>query len=118
MDEFHIDSLRRNSYSAFGEYVEGVLGEFPESGLVPYTFICGFLGINPMVEGLQIKPNLPSDMEYAGISEYWYGNREYSIQISRAVSAPVVEIHAGVYYLTLPANSTYYITADNRLIEG
>ncbi len=118
MDEFHIDSLRRNSYSQFGEYIEGVIGEFPESGLVPYTFICGFLGINASVDGLQIKPNLPSDMDYAGISEYWYGNREYSIQISREVSAPSVEIHAGVYYVTLPANGTYYITADNRLIQG
>ena len=118
MEEFHKDSLRRNSYSQFGEYIEGVVGEFPESGLVPYTFINGFLGITPEVKGLKISPNLPSDMEYAGISEYWYGNREYSIQVSKKVQSPTVEIHAGVYYVTLPANQTYYITVDNRLIAG
>lgn len=118
MEEFHKDSLRRNSYSQHGEYIEGVIGEFPESGLVPYAFISGFLGINPDVKGLKISPNLPSDMDYAGISEYWYGNREYSIQISRTVQKPSVEIHAGVYYVTVPADKTYYITADNRLIAG
>ena len=118
MDEFHIDSLRRNSYSQYGEYIEGVIGEFPESGLVPYAFISGFLGINATARGLEICPSLPSGMDYAGISEYWYGNREYSIKISRDADEPSVEIHAGVYYVTLPADGTYYITADNRLVRG
>lgn len=118
MDEFHIDSLRRNSYSQFGEYIEGVIGEFPESGLVPYAFISGFLGINSDPQGLRIDPNLPSDMDYAGISEYWFGNRQYSIKVSKDVTAPSVEIHSGIYYVTLPADGAYYITADNRLIQA
>ena len=59
MDEFHKDSLRRNSRTYFGEYVEGILGEFPESGLVPYTFVSGICGIKTTLKGLEISANLP-----------------------------------------------------------
>jgi hypothetical protein len=117
INEFRLDELRRNAYTEHGEYVEGILGEFPESGLVPYTFISGFLGINPGVRGLEIRPNLPNKMEYAGISRYQYGNRTYSIKLIKGLSAPNIEIHSGVYYVELPAGKDYAVTPDNRLIE-
>ena len=122
MEEFHKDSLRRNSYSIHGEYIEGVIGEFPESGLVPYFFINGFLGISTTAQGLRICPQLPSDMEYAGVAEYHFGNREYSIQVGKNISAPAVHKYekpdgSTLWYVQLPADKTYLITADNRLIE-
>ena len=118
MDEFHKDSLRRNSRTYYGEYVEGILGEFPESGLVPYTFVNALCGINPKVKGLEISSKLPSDMEYAGVSEYRYGNRVYSIRVDKSLKQPIVEKYDdGTFYVQLPANETYYITKDNRLIK-
>ncbi|MDR3318338.1 MAG: hypothetical protein LBS99_02775 [Clostridiales bacterium] len=117
VDEFKKDELRRNSYTEHGEYVEGVIGEFPESGLVPYTFINGFLGINAVAKGLRIKPALPSAMEYAGISQYFFGNREYSIKAVKGLSAPKVEKYGDVYFVQVPAEKSYIITLDNRLIE-
>lgn len=125
LDEFHIDSLRRNSYKPFvqdgyqgiGEYREGVIGEFPESGLVPLTFVTGFLGINPTGQGLEIAPNLPTELSFAGIREYRFGNRLYSIQVVRNLDAPEVRYTADKYFLRLPAEKTYIITFDNRLIE-
>lgn len=118
MDEFHKDSLRRNSRTYYGEYVEGILGEFPESGLVPYTFVNALCGINPKVKGLEISSRLPSDMEYAGVSEYRYGNRVYSIRVDKSLKQPIVEKYDdGTFYVQLPANETYYITKDNRLIK-
>ena len=122
MGEFHKDSMRRNSYSRHGEYIEGVIGEFPESGLVPYFFIEGFLGISTCAEGLRIKPSLPSDMMYAGIREYHFGKREYSIKIDKSLTVPVVEEIVKndgsiLYSLQLPAQKTYIITADNQIIK-
>ena len=119
MDEFHEDSLRRNARTYYGEYVEGILGEFPESGLVPYTFVSGLCGINPTVKGLEISSNLPSCMDYAGVSEYRYGNRVYSIRVDKSLTSPVVEKYDdGTFYVRIPAGQTWYITADNRLIKG
>ena len=125
IDEFHIDALRRNSYRTFtqagtqgiGEYREGVIGEFPESGLVPLTFISGFLGINVGSEGLEISPNLPDDLSFAGVREYNFGNRVYSIQVAKAISTPVVEYDGSKYFVKLPADKDYVITLDNRLLE-
>jgi len=119
MEEFHKDSLRRNSRTYFGEYVEGILGEFPESGLVPYTFVSGLCGITTTVDGLKIDAALPSEMDYAGITCYKYGNRTYSIRVDRTISQPVVEKYSdGTYYVQIPADQVYYITADNRLRKG
>lgn len=119
MDEFHKDSLRRNSRTVYGEYVEGIVGEFPESGLVPYTFLTGFLGINATKNGLEISPRLPSSMDYAGVSTYVYGNRTYSIRVDKKVKQPQVsKYNDGTFYVVLPAEETYYITADNRLVKA
>ena len=119
VDEFHVDSLRRNSRTVYGEYVEGVLGEFPESGLVPYTFVSGLCGINVTTKGLEISANLPKEVDYAGVSTYRFGNRTYSIRVDKNLTAPVVEQYAdGTFYVQLPADGTYYITMDNRLVRG
>lgn len=118
MEEFHADSLRRNSRTYYGEYVEGILGEFPESGLVPYTFVSSVLGINAKGKGLEISANLPSGMDYAGVSEYRYGNRTYSIRVDKNLAEPVVEKYDdGSFYVRIPAGETWYITRDNRLMK-
>ena len=126
MEEFHKDGLRRNRYMLYtqnsetgvGEYSEGVIGEFPESGLVPYTFIEGVIGLKTSNEGLVIDANLPSNMDYAGIREYRFGNYDYSIQVSKNISKPVVKKVDGKYFVSVPANSKYIITVDGRLIKG
>lgn len=125
MNEFHKDSLRRNRYMSYvqngvqsmGEYSEGVLGEFPESGLVPLTFVTGFLGLNPCAQGLKISPALPSGYGFAGIREYRFGNRTYSIQIDGTISSPSVQYDGNKYFLRLPADKEYILTYDNRLTQ-
>lgn len=126
MEEFHKDSLRRNRYMTFvqngesgvGEYSEGVLGEFPESGLVPLTFVTGFLGLNPCAQGLKISPKLPSGYDYAGIRDYRFGNRVYSIQADKTIAQPSVQYDGEKYFLRLPADKTYIVTYDNRLLAA
>ena len=118
MDEFHIDSLRRDPRTSFGVYQVSINGEFPESGLVPLTFITDIVGITPAVEGLKIESCLPSNMTYAGVREYRYGNKVYQIEVNKNISTPIVSYDGEKYIVKLPANKTYYITLQNKLIEA
>lgn len=118
MDEFHIDSLRRDPRTSFGVYQVSINGEFPESGLVPLTFVTDIVGITPDVKGLKIDSCLPSDMTYAGVAEYNYGNRKYHIEVNKNLTEPVVSYDGQKYTVKLPANKTYYITLQNKLIEA
>ena len=126
MNEFHKDSLRRNRYMTYvqngyqgvGEYSEGVIGEFPESGLVPLTFVTGFLGLNVTPEGLEISPSLPSEYSFAGIREYRFANRVYSVQVRKDINEPTVQYNDEKYFVCVPASGKYVITKDNRLIKA
>ena len=118
MDEFHIDSLRRDPRTDFGIYQVSINGEFPESGLVPLTFVTDIVGITPDVKGLKIDSCLPADMTYAGVAEYNYGNRKYHIEVNKNLTEPVVTYDGEKYTVKLPANKTYYITLQNKLIEA
>ena len=118
MEEFHKDSLRRNRFSEHGEYCEGVLGEFPESGLVPLTFLNGFMGVKPSVLGLQITPCLPSDYNVAGVREYRFNNGVYSIEISRDITEATLEQDGEIWRVRLPAEGTFTVTRDNQLVIG
>lgn len=60
----------------------GVEGEFPESGLVPCAFLYGFLGIDADIDGLKIRPNLPSFMTYAGVRNLCYAGSLYDIRVT------------------------------------
>ena len=117
MDEFHKDSLRRDPRTKFGGYRVSINGEFPESGLVPLTFVTDIVGVTPEVKGLKIQSCLPSDMKYAGVREYNYGNRKYHIEVNKDLTDPQVSLENGVYTVKLPADRTFYITLQNKLIE-
>ncbi len=121
MEEFGIDQLRRYSFSNNGEdagYIEGTIGEYPESGMVPLTFLNTFIGMNTSGRGLVIEPNLPGSLSYAGVRSYFFGGREYSVYVGRDVASPVVEKYGDVYYVKLPASGSYTITYDNRLVAN
>lgn len=101
MDEFKIDQLIRDpkntsflwveSYPGAGDWHQewrdgpewkiGLIGEYPENGLVPATFLYGFLGIDADYDGLEIFPKLSSDMTYASVKDLTYGKKNYSISV-------------------------------------
>ncbi len=119
LEEFHKDSLRRAPRPIPGNFYQvSIVGEFPESGLVPLTFVTDIVGITPEVKGLRIESCLPSDMKYAGVDEYHYSKRLYSIEVSKDLSSPEMTQAEGKYVVRVPAGRTFYITPDNQLIEG
>jgi hypothetical protein len=84
MDEFRIDELRRDPTNNVGaNWKIGITGVFPESGLVPASFLYAFLGIDADVRGLNIRPNLPSALEYAGVRDLSFGRGLYDVQVWR-----------------------------------
>ena len=118
MDEFHKDSLRRDPRTKWGPYLVSINGEFPESGLVPLTFVTNVVGVTPQVKGLQIKANLPSDMTFAGVKDYDFCGRTYNIEVRKDLTAPEMTADGSVYTVKVPASSIWYITAQNQLIAA
>ena len=119
MSEFHIDSLRRAPRPIPGNFYQvSIVGEFPESGLVPLSFLTGIIGVNPDVKGLKIESNLPSDMEFAGVSEYNYMERKYDIEVNKAITAPEMTQKDGKFVVKVPASGTFYITKDNKIMAN
>ena len=118
MDEFHIDSLRRDPRTKWGPYLVSINGEFPESGLVPATFVTQVVGVFPDVAGLRIEAGLPSDMTYAGVREYHYNGLVYHILVDKTLTEPSMTLEDGVYFVKLPADKAYYITRENTIVEA
>lgn len=114
LDEFHEDLLRRR-YIASIATAEGVVGEFPESGIVPLVFQNGVIGLETRADALSVTPNLPSDMEFAGIREYHYNGNQYDIQVSKKVKKPTMEQDGETWRVKLPADGSYRITLDNTI---
>lgn len=112
--EFHRrNQLRVFPYPTEIGYVEGIIGEFPESGLVPSVFVEGFLGILPGVDGLSIEPKIPEDMSYAGVRAYQFAGRCYDICVDRAISAPKLEQQAdGTWSLCVPADGQWVLSEN------
>ena len=82
MEEFGVDELRRNPPNNMGrQWKFGIIGVFPESGLVPASFLYAFLGLDAGKAGLIVQPNLPSALEYAGIRNLAFANGLYTLTV-------------------------------------
>ena len=118
LTEFHLqDQLRVFPYPTDIGYSAGVIGEFPESGMVPVVFLEGFLGIVPSKEGLSITPQLTTDMTYAGVREYRFNDNVYNIKADKNISEPKIEQNGDTWIVEVPANGTWILNADNEVTE-
>ncbi|NJO17559.1 MAG: hypothetical protein HC877_18020 [Thioploca sp.] len=59
----------------------GIIGEFPESGLVPTVFLYGYMGIDAKEDGLNIRPKFPRDMTWGKVNEVIYHDNTLSIEV-------------------------------------
>jgi hypothetical protein len=57
---------------------------FPESGLAPASFIYAFLGIQATAEGLTIAPNLPSQLQFAGVKNLYYRGVMLDVKVTKS----------------------------------
>lgn len=111
-DEFEKDQLRRDPDNGRGQSdVVGILREFPESGLIPYFFIDGILGLNPVAGGLRIEPSLPQAWPSATVRDFEFAGKKYSITADRSASAPKMDGRQ----IVVPADGAWLLTPDGRL---
>lgn len=112
LDEFHKDHLHRAPSNQLGStHVEGILREFPESGLVPLFFVTGILGLEPQADGLMIAPSLPEQWGFAGVNKYWFARKKYSIRAERDLETPEVD---GLN-ITVPAQGTWRLSPEGEV---
>ena len=82
--EYGKDELLRDPSNSYGSaWILGVIGEFPESGLVPTTFLRGLMGVNATARGLEIAPNIPAEYGTLGAKGVQYGGKVYNVEIER-----------------------------------
>jgi hypothetical protein len=114
LNEFHKDQLRRKPGNTFGStHLEGILREFPESGLVPLFFVTGILGIEPDADGLRIAPALPDGWRFAGVREYEFAGKTYSIRVEKDRVGPVVK---GAQVI-VPAGGSWLLKPDGTITQ-
>ena len=61
----------------------GITNEFPESGLIPLTWLNGFMGTTAEYDGLHIVPAIPEDYEFMGMRDLTYGGKAYDLTVYR-----------------------------------
>ena len=70
-------------------WLEGLIGEFPESGLVPTVYLYGLLGISAESDGFHVSPAFNRVYETMGVTSTTYGGRAYGVEVSRDGSMTV-----------------------------
>ncbi len=106
-------------------WLEGLNGEFPESGLVPTVYLYSLLGISAEAGALAIAPAFNDVYEYMGVRKLTYGGNDYAVEVRRDGSAAIIPAK-GVADLTIRytperfgdrAFTVTYVTADGPVTQ-
>jgi len=82
--EFRKDQLKRDPPNNKGAaWKWGIIGEFPESGLVPATIALGFMGLDATPDALVVKPRLPKALPWLEVKHVNYRGNVYSIRADK-----------------------------------
>lgn len=95
-------------------WLEGLNGEFPESGLVPTAYLYGLVGISAEYDGLHLTPAFNDVYEYMGVKEMTYGGKTYAIQVNRDASC-VITPASGSVEMNLHYTPGRFKSADYRI---
>jgi len=139
LNEYGKDRLRRDpgdgntcNHPTYGpvecnKWKIGVIGEYPESGLVPTVFIYGYLGIDANAYGLSLSPNFPAGLTIAGVNDLHFRGNIFDLEVhengSNLVDKIVVSVSKGgalpvVINATVKrVNSKYKISRNGSITE-
>jgi len=85
LTEFRKDQLKRDPANNKGAaWKWGIIGEFPESGLVPATLALGFLGLDATPEMLMVNPRLPKALPWLEALQIHYRGGVYSVRVDQS----------------------------------
>lgn len=84
LSEHRKDGLKRDPKNNKGAaWKWGIIGEFPESGLVPASVALGFMGLDASVDALIIRPQLPKSLHWLEVKHVNYFEGIYSIRVDQ-----------------------------------
>ena len=69
--------------SDVGNWVEGMVGEFPESGIVSRAFVSALCGLDAGTDSFVIQPNLPSDVKTLGMDFVNIKGNTYAVKVTQ-----------------------------------
>lgn len=101
-----------------GSWLEGLNGEFPESGLVPATYTYSLVGVTAEHDGLHIAPTFNNVYEFMGVRQVRYNGKSYDIRVNRDASC-VITVTDGAVDMTLKytperfSDTLYTVTVIN-----
>lgn len=82
--EHRKDGLKRDPKNNKGAVWKwGIIGEFPESGLVPAAIALGFMGLDATADELVVNPRLPKALPWLEVKHVNYRGGIYSIRADR-----------------------------------
>jgi hypothetical protein len=85
LDEFQVEQLRRDpAEPGSAPWKFGIIGEFPESGLVPCVMAYGFAGLEANASGLVVRPQLPAAWEHMLLRQVAYAGRVIDVRATRS----------------------------------
>ncbi len=121
MTEFHKDQLRRDPPNSEGvPWKLGIVGEFPESGLVPSFPVHGFLGAEARPDGLHLTPRLPEPLSCVGVRDLCFRGARYTINATLDAVSPIITGSGDRYLVTIPPGEEVVLSGDEvwRIEEG
>ncbi len=84
MGEFAKDELQRDPKNNVGaSWKWGLIGEFPESGLIPTFLIHGYLGLSATADGVVIQPDLPAKLMRLSLNQASWHGHPFSVAVER-----------------------------------
>jgi len=98
LNEFRKDQLKRDPKNNKGNaWKWGIIGEFPESGLVPATIALGFMGLSASPDALVVRPRLPQTLPWLEVQHVNYCGGTYSIRADNgSIRIKAISQSAGV----------------------
>lgn len=103
--------------SGSANWLEGLNGEFPESGLVPTAYFYGLMGITAEADGLHIAPIFNETYETMGVASTTYGGHTYGIEEDRNGSL-TLNCPDGVAELSLTYTPGRFTTYTVTVFDG
>lgn len=109
------DVYRFNGFNSdVGVWAEGLIGEFPESGIVSRAFISSLAGVSATVDGLEIRPDVPSGVKTLGVDALEY--RKTPITVSVGANGLTLSADAalsGILRFYPDSRGTYSVTVTS-----
>ncbi|MCR5042158.1 MAG: hypothetical protein K6C36_08705 [Clostridia bacterium] len=108
------DVYRFNGFNAGIGWADGITGVFPESGIVSRAFVSSLAGVDAAVDGLTIRPDVPSGVKTLGVDEMQYRGVPVTVSVgTEGLVLTAGSALSGILRYFPPASGTHTVTVTS-----